>query len=168
MSRPLTLLALAAIVAVVLGGCGIEDPYEKQRAEAATERAKEAERAYPEAEGTPAATLRRVALLAGNWTSADAPAVFGQLTLLSTGEARADFEEIAATAGATVKHTDAHATVEAVTVRGAGDSRSAIVVTRTWYTNRELANLPPEYNVTLATVERRGGRWVIVTWRPQQ
>lgn len=175
-------MLLALLLAVMLAGCAVAVPEEDRAAgtagglpdppaggefPAAGGRASDPG-PFPEAQSTPEATLRHAALLAGNWTSANAPDRFRRLADLSAGDARAEFERIAAGARSDVEQaTRARATVEAVAMRSDGAVRHAIAVTRHRFASPELPALAHEYKVTLATLERRAGRWVIVEWSPQ-
>lgn len=186
------LLLTTALLSVALAGCGIENPYDEKPDDDRTRTAPRVDAlppAPPDGElpgvstagpepdryrgagTTPQATLRRAATLAGNWTSESAPTAYRALAALSTGDARAAFEQIAAGARADVQQAGAEArasaTVEAVVVRGSGTLRHSIVVTHERVVSARLPDLPAEYRVTLATVRRRGDAWVIANWAPQ-
>jgi hypothetical protein len=182
--RLVALLALLAAVVVTVGGCGVGNPY----AETTNEEGKapppdnEPEKrlpADPEAGSppeevlvaTPQGTLRYAASLAGNWKGAGARRAYSKLAALSTGSARAEFTKIASQAEldvqAAVGYTRTQASVAAVSVKGEGGFREAVIVTKQRIASAELAHLPAEYKVTLATLTRWGRGWAISAWEPQ-
>ncbi|NLT06903.1 MAG: hypothetical protein GXY03_11425 [Solirubrobacterales bacterium] len=181
-------LAAALATTALASGCSLEDPYEQRDREAAARDAlgepprggdvrTDAPLAepdpgtFPGAAGAPEETLARAARLAGNWTSETAPEVFGRLVGLSAGNARAQFELIAAQAESEAQRraaATATAVVEAVVVRGSGDRRRGLAVTRERMATPSAGELPEEYRVTVATLERRGDAWVITEWEPKQ
>jgi hypothetical protein len=182
--RALLSLSCVAAIAVLVAGCGITDPYaettREERArppadhEVAKEPAPDPDAGAPPDEvvlATPQGTLRYAASLAGNWEGAGAVRAFSRLAALSTGQARAGFAKIASGASLDVEQTlgysGSRAAVEAVSVKGEGGFREAIVVTKQRIGSAQLGYLPPEYKVTLATVTRWGKGWAISSWRPQ-
>jgi hypothetical protein len=181
------LVAALFLVGLTVAGCGLSDP------SAGTATAQRERLPKPEAageytghlapalraggplevvRGTPQAALRYAAGLAGNWTSATAAQAFSRLAAISAGEARAEFEQIAARARTDVQqvlgYSHSRATVEAVNVKGTGRSRQAIVVTKEQIATPELPHLPAEYRVTLVTLRDYGSGWAISSWSPQQ
>jgi len=124
---------------------------------------------FPEAGEIPRATLALAARLNGNWTSASAPRRLRRMAALSVGQAHAELRQAAAQSPVDRQQRGARsrATVEAISVRGHGPHRRALVVTR----ERIIApDLPPEgrrYRVTAAELERRPDGWVISRWAPQ-
>ena len=124
---------------------------------------------FPHAGQTPGATLRRAALLYGNWTSASAAARLRQLAALTVGQAHAELSQAAAQALTDRQQSGARssATVEATSVQDAGQRRVALVVTRERVTARDLPHAGWRYQVTTATLERRPDGWVISKWTPQ-
>ncbi len=191
MGRRNTVFLAALLAAVVATGC--EDPYEPpaERDAATTEssRATPPEppadgelpgtvpeelqqpepRRFPTAGRTPRQTLARAAALYGNWTSTTAAAQFRRIAALSVGEARAQLRESAAQSGTDPQQAGAtsRSSVVAIDVQGRGSQRRAAVVTRERVQAKGLPDEDAQYRVTLATVERRGGRWVISRWAPQ-
>jgi hypothetical protein len=183
--RAIALLALLAAVVVAIGGCGVSDPYTEstQEEEAAArpadrepmkEPAPDPDPGAPPKEvipATPQGTLRYAASLAGNWKGAGATRAYSKLAALSTGSARAEFTKLAAQSEldvqAAVGYASTRASVAAVSVKGKGGFREAVVVTKQQIASAELTHLPAEYKVTLATVTRWGKGWAISSWEPQ-
>jgi hypothetical protein len=180
----IALLALLAAAVVAIGGCGVGDPYaESSREESAArpgdrepmkEPAQDPDPGAPPGEvilATPQATLRYAASLAGNWEGAGATRAYSKLAALSTGAARAEFTKTASQAELNVQaalgYTRSQAAVAAVSVKGTGGFREAVIVTKQRIASAELAHLPAEYKVTLATVTRWGRGWAISDWEPQ-
>lgn len=176
---------LAASLAIALVGCGVANPYEESSREDAGP--PPADREAVEAPTpdsspgappdevvltTPQGTLRYAASLAGNWEGGGAVRAFSRLATLSTGEARAEFSQLASEARLGVEqalgYSSSRATVEAVSLEGTGGFREAIVVTKQRIASEQIAHLPPEYVVTLATVTRWGKGWAISSWEPQR
>jgi hypothetical protein len=189
--------AAALLAATALAGCGPEDPYTTNdpnpsgtgqsvqaqtspraggRPSEAGELAGRAPRAllhepteFPEAGEIPRATLALAARLYGNWTSASAARRLRRMAALSVGQAHAELRQAAAQSSVDRQQRGARsrATVQAISVRGQGPRRRALVVTR----ERIIApDLPPEgwrYRVTAAELERRPDGWVISRWAPQ-
>jgi hypothetical protein len=124
---------------------------------------------FPRAGPTPEATLERAALLYGNWTSASAASRLRQMAALSVGQAHAELSQAAAQAQVDRQQSGARsrATVAAISVRGRGQRRTALVVTR----ERVEAPDPPSsgwrYRVSTAALERRPAGWVISRWAPR-
>ncbi|MDW5597553.1 hypothetical protein VSS74_24600 [Conexibacter stalactiti] len=187
--------ALAALLAAVLAGCGIENPYDERRPTAnagavsgepvATQPADfpiggelrpgrpaaGEPTTFPAAGRTPQSTLRMAALLAGNWTAATAQSVYDKLAAISVSDTRVQFQQLAAGARIDVRQRGegarSTATVVAITVSGTGDTRRGVIVTRERMVTDDLPSLAAEYRVTLARVQRRGGAWVIASWEPK-
>jgi hypothetical protein len=182
--RPVALLAVLAAAVVAIGGCGVGNPYAettKEEGEAPPadrepmkEPARDPDAGAPPEEiivATPRGTLRYAAALAGNWEGAGARRAYSKLAALSTGSARAEFTKIASQAEldvqAAVGYTRTHASVAAVSVKGTGGFREAVIVTKQRIASAELTHLPAEYKVTLATLTRWGRGWAISDWEPQ-
>ena len=190
-SAPRTVLILAALL---LAGCAPADPYSDDTARPSTgapptgqagprspapefgELPGRAPRAlldeethFPRAGKTPEATLRSAALLFGNWTSATAPARLRRIAALSVDQAHAELSQAAAQALNDGQQGGARsrATVEAARVRGTGERRVALVVTRERVAAPDLPSAGWRYRVTTATLERRPDGWVISRWAPQ-
>lgn len=178
------LLALLAAVVVAIGGCGVSDPYaestqEEGEAPPADREPMKEPAADPDAGApprevmvaTPQGTLRYAATLAGNWKGTGAREAYSKLAALSTGSARAEFTKISAQAEldvqAAVGYTRSRASVAAVSVKGTGGFREGVIVTKQRIASAELAHLPAEYKVTLATLTRWGRGWAISSWEPQ-
>jgi hypothetical protein len=124
---------------------------------------------FPEAGQTPRATLELAARLYGNWTSATAGRRLRRIAALSVGQAHAELRQAAAQAGVDRQQRDARssATVEAISVRGRGARRRALVVTRERIVAPDLPVEDRRYRVTVALLERRADGWVISRWAPQ-
>ena len=105
----------------------------------------------------------------GNWTSATAPARLRRIAALSVGQAHAELSQAAAQALIDGQQGGARsrATVEAARVRGTGERRVALVVTRERVAAPDLPSAGWRYRVTTATLERRPDGWVISRWAPQ-
>jgi hypothetical protein len=188
------ILTTAVVAAATLAGCGISDPYnddsgQSKRVDRSApelpkadpdgylpgtipEELREPEpKSFPGAGTTPERTLERAAELYGNWTSETAPEVFDEIVALSVGDARAQLRSIASQARTDIQQTAAGttstATVEAVEVRGEGDRRKGLAVTRARVRGENLSEQGAQYYVTTAVLERRGDRWVIAEWTPQ-
>lgn len=177
-------LALLAAVVVAIGGCGVVNPYAESTQEEGDappadrepmkEPAPDPDAGAPPEEvlmATPQGTLRYAASLAGNWEGGGARRAYSKLAALSTGSARAEFTKIASQAEldvqAAVGYTRTQASVAAVSVKGTGGFREAVIVTKQRIASAELDHLPAEYKVILATVTRWGGGWAISSWEPQ-
>jgi hypothetical protein len=171
-------IALAAVAMLCLAACGIEDPYKK--ADAAEERG--AARAQPRTETqaepvgdvgatSPEEALERMASTLGNWTTATVEDAYARARALTAGDAweqvRREGAGVIASAMRTPEPMTSRTTVETVDVRGSGDRRSAIVVTRGGVVGGGLSGEAYDYKITLATVERRRDGWVIARWAPQ-
>jgi hypothetical protein len=124
---------------------------------------------FPRAGQTPETTLERGALLYGNWTSASAASRLRQMAALTIGQAHAEVSQAAAQALTDWQQSGvrSRATVEATSVKEAGQRRSALVVTRERVTGPDLPQAGWRYRVTTATLERRADGWVIAQWTPQ-
>lgn len=135
-------------------------PPELRRAEPAS---------FPGAGTTPESTLRHGADLYGNWTSNTAPARFRQIAALSVDPARVQLRQIATQSGIDVQQAGVRATskVMSISVNGTGGRRDANIVTRDQVTGPGLGDQEPKLNVTVATVQRRAGKWVISRWEPK-
>jgi hypothetical protein len=120
---------------------------------------------------SPEAALRAVALAAGNWSAASVSAAYSRAIALSVGAARADLRHSAAQMRAGVERVGpslrSHAAVTAIDLRGSGDSRHAVVVTRQGISGGDQPGGGYEYQVTLATVELRPSGWAVSSWEPQ-
>jgi hypothetical protein len=127
--------------------------------------------AFPEAGTRPEETLALAARLYGNWTSATAPDRFRRIVAISVGDARAELRQTAASAGGDKQQTRAmmrsRSALEALVVRGRGEARTVLVVTRERVDGAGLPEQSERYRVTVARVERRGRKWVISGWTPQ-
>jgi hypothetical protein len=124
---------------------------------------------FPEAGQTPRATLGLAARLYGNWTSATASRRLRRIAALSVGQAHAELRQAAAQAGVDRQQRGVRssATVEAISVRGRGARRRALVVTRERIVAPDLPVEGRRYRVTVALLERRADGWVISRWAPQ-
>ncbi|HEY1853314.1 MAG TPA: hypothetical protein VGG40_01890 [Solirubrobacterales bacterium] len=189
MRRPAAAAAILLLAALLCAGCGVSDPYSqttpsRQRPQPSSPAAAgefSGQLLSPSqrppgtpvevARGTPAEVAREVASLAENWTGGTALQAFSRLAAISVGEARAEFEQIAASAHdeleRAVGYSSSRATVAGVVVKGGGRVRHVIVVVRRRITSPELTNLPPEYEVALATLRRSGRGWAVSSWSPQ-
>lgn len=180
--QALSLIPLIGTIAVLVGGCGIGNPYAEttREAEAPPADAEATKKPAPDPDAgeppdevvlaRPQGTLRYAASLAGNWEGRAAVRAFSTLAALSTGAARAEFTQLASESRRDVEkavgYSSSRASVVAVNVSGEGGFREAIVVTKRRIASNGAAH-PPEYEVTLATVTRWGKGWAISSWRPQ-
>lgn len=148
-----------------------EAPSDEASDDSPPQKAPSGRRLAPAAGKTPEQTLRRAAMLYGNWTSATAPTELRKLETISRGRAREDFAQIATQARTDFQQTEAGARsvakVKTVAVRGAGKVRRATIVTRVKVSGEELGDTDAEYEVTEATVKRIPDGWVITRWSPQ-
>jgi hypothetical protein len=195
MRRAATSAALLLLLAVLGAGCGVGNPYTESTertagSEASAGRprlprpAADGEQSIPPttaqqrpgwprevAPGTPEEVARQVATLAGNWSNKTAPRTFAELAGVSVGDARTEFEQVAATAQTDVQETlgydKSSATVVGVIVKGRGAVRHAIVVARQRISSPEIPDLPSEYKVTLVTLRSFPGGWAVSSWAPQ-
>jgi hypothetical protein len=108
-----------------------------------------------------------------NWTAAGVEHQLRQLAAASVGQARTAMALAARQTGADPELAQAgvanHGTVEAVAQLGGGDGRW-VVVTRESTTARNssiYAGLAPAWHLTVATVVRREGGWVVSGWQPE-
>jgi hypothetical protein len=186
------------LTALLIAGCAPADPYSDEAASTATRTQPDAapsgqaaiapkapssgelpgrapralldeQTRFPQAGQTPEATLRRAALLYGNWTSASAAARLLQMAAVSVGQAHAELRQAAAQALTDRQQSGVRssATIEATSVEDAGRRRVALVVTRERVWARDLPSTGWRYRVTTATLERRSDGWVISRWAPQ-
>jgi hypothetical protein len=163
-------LALATTCGLTATGCELAPPDASRPARPRTETL---EVAPPDATAaTPLAALRRVALASGNWTAETIDLAFRRAEALSVGAARAELvhqaAEIRAGLAAAPLGFRSRTTVEGVILRGAGQRRNAIVVTRTIMTGGGIRGEGREYTVTLATLDRSGQGWAISRWSPER
>jgi hypothetical protein len=169
------------VVAAVLGlaGCGLHDPYNDPASGGGTVPARtqstspQATRARPSGGPGPQGTLRRAALLSGNWTAATIASRFRALAAMSVGSAREDFTQEAQQAARDAEVAESGlrstAVVEGVIVHGTGDRRDAVVVTRGSLSSKDLQQVQPTYHITLAVVVRQAASWKVSRWAsPQQ
>lgn len=188
MPRPLLIVALVA--AVLAAGC--QDPYEQSATTPDSTANKRRTPQVPPADGelpgtvpeelgepeptrfpdaghTPRQTLTIAASLYGNWTSATAPARFRRIAAISVGEARAQLRETAAQSGVDSQQagTRSRSRVVAIDITEKGARRRGVIVTRERVIAKGIPDEGAQYRVTLATVVRRGERWVISRWAPQ-
>ncbi len=176
------LFSFLVTVTVAIAGCGVGDPYAETVKESDPPPAEVESAARPVAEAgragpaevvvsAPASTLRYAASLAGNWDTEGAVAAFSKLAAISTGEARSEFAQISARARSGVQaalgYSESESSVEAVSLKGGGRTREAIVVVRQRIATAQMPHLPPEYRVILATLSRWGNGWAISSWEPQ-
>jgi hypothetical protein len=159
--------------ACIASGCGIEDPYnDREPAERASAVAAPARAAGEALPGSPEAALERFTAMIGNWTNHDAVEAYERAAPLATGRAaelvRRWRGEMALAVQPGDEQLRASMRVESVLVRGAGDRRSAILVTHGNVSGGGLGSGDPSYAVVLATVERTGAGWQVADWRPQE
>jgi hypothetical protein len=126
----------------------------------------------PAAASAPAA-LRRFALGYINWDAADVRARLERLAADSVGQARSEMTLAAGQTGADPELAQAgvanHGTVEAVAALSGGGDRY-VVVTRESTTATDSSayqGLAPAWHLTVATVARRRGGWVVSGWQPE-
>jgi hypothetical protein len=130
-----------------------------------------AERA-PVASSAPEA-LARFARTYINWNAADVRSRLSRLAADCVGQARTAIQLEAAQTGADPELRQAgianHGSVEAITSL-AGSTRRYVVVTRERTTATDSSayqGLAAAWHLTVATMARRGGGWVISGWQPE-
>jgi hypothetical protein len=169
----------ALVTALALAGCA--DPYDEPAREAQPTLPPGEEPAPPLPQraddvaaqhlaATPAEAARRAAELTSNWTAETVARRYAELARMTVGPARRDARESAARLPTDnrlgASETRSTGTVEAVTTRAASARRhQLIVVTHETLVGDGLRD--ERWRVTLATVERRSGGWVLSRWEPQ-
>lgn len=118
---------------------------------------------------TQQAAITQYATLWCNWTTADLRAHERELAAMSTGSARTQ-EQLALAAapqpGGTTRVTNT-CTVESLAL-GRGDAAGKwVLVTASHTATPNMRALPAQYHVTYVALERRSGRYIVSTWRPQ-
>ncbi len=116
---------------------------------------------------SPAAAARRAVTLAGTWTPRTAADRYQALAAMAIGAARRDAEQVAAQlhADTAAGQASSESVVEAVTIRGAGPRRRAIVVSRE---RVEQAGVDSRrWRVTLLKLVADREGWAVARWEPQ-
>jgi hypothetical protein len=131
----------------------------------------------PEERAQPAASaqlaLRRFASLYINWNAADVRARLDELAADSVGQARTAMQLQAAQTAADSELREAgianHGKVEAVTPLTGSGARYVVITLETTSATDSSAyqGLAAAWHLTVATVARRGGGWVISGWQPE-
>ncbi|MGO9972688.1 MAG: hypothetical protein ACLP01_07755 [Solirubrobacteraceae bacterium] len=190
--RPLTALV---ILAAALGGCGISNPYTSSNATTAaaappvstatatdadptSERGGSIPRAAQHnqlatnaAEPTPQTALERYARLYINWTANTVATVQHELAAISTGQARAQALQAAASYGhdSTLQASQV-ANSGSVIAIAAGHGPAAgswvIVTQETTTGSGDYAGLPPTDHVTDAQLAHTRNGWIVSSWSP--
>lgn len=173
-SNPLRLLVFALVVS--LTGCG-PDPYADQRPDPKPPPGEQPAPPLPRHRdkgashapaATPAHAARRAAELTTNWTGETAAARYAELARITVGAARRDARQSAARlpTDPQLVGTRSIGTVEAIVTRTTtGRGRHLMVVTHETLSGDGVRDR--RWRVTLATVERRAGGWVVSRWEPQ-
>jgi hypothetical protein len=190
-------LTALVILAVALGGCGISNPYTSSNATTtaaagapvstttATDADPTPERggsippasqrsqlATNAADPTPQAALVRYAQLYINWTAKTVAAVQHELAAISTGQARAQALQAAASYGhdSTLQASQV-ANSGSVIAIAAGQGPAAgswVVVTQETTTGSgDYAGLPPTDHVTDAQLAHTRNGWIVSSWSPR-
>ena len=169
-------VAPALIALIAATGCGA-DPYADQPPERrpppgeqpAPRIPRHAEAVAPRAlASTPEEAARRAAELTTNWTGETAARRYAELTRITVGAARRDARQSAARlpTDPQLAGTRSTGTIEAIATRDtARGAHRLIVVTHETLSGDDLRER--RWRITLATVERRAGGWVVSRWEPQ-
>jgi hypothetical protein len=182
--RPLTCRAVTAVVVVATcAGCGVGDPYEPAPTSTETTASVAGNEVRPErpyrdaAPGTePApsaeAAVERFGELYVNWTYRTLVDHRRRLAAMAVGEASATQRRAVAETARDDELRASRIANEGVivalsTARGSGDRW--VLVTRERTTGEDVYEaLPATYHVTLATVVKVPGGWVVSRWEPQR
>jgi hypothetical protein len=183
----------AAVLALVLSGCGLAMPVPGTGATAQTT---PAAGTATRSSGAPALTDNEVPTPPGpaehapgagsavgavrtfaigyiNWTAADLRSRLSRLAADSVGQARSAMELAAQQTGSDPELTQAgvanHGRVEAVSALTGGAGRYVVVTleSTTATDSSDYEGLAPAWHLAVATVAHRGGRWVVSGWQPK-
>jgi hypothetical protein len=191
--RAITHVLPAFLVAAVLAGCGIADPYTSKPATTSTtaspattngdpapERggtvpngARTAQARVAAGAGLPTAqsALERYARLYVNWTAGTVASVQRQLATLSTGQARAQALQAAAsyTRDQALARSGVANTGHLVAIGPSLANRGQWVLVTSEQTTGigDYSELPATLHVTYAQVTRSRSGWVVSEWAPQ-
>ncbi len=187
--------AALAILALALGGCGINNPYSTRHtttaapatpatpatatdADPAPERggslppaAQRTQPATDAAQPTPHAALERYAQLYINWTAATVAAVQHQLAAISIGQAHAQALQAAASYGhdSTLQASQVANSGSIIAIApGQGPAAGSwVIVTQESTTGTgNYAGLPPTDHVTDAQLTHTRNGWIVSSWSP--
>jgi len=196
MRRHLTVsVALWLLGAAALAGCGISDPYTAKQpattsasapvttvtdADPAPERggtipaaarAAQTRVAADAAQQTPQAALERYARVYVNWTADRVAGIQRELATLSTGQARAQALQAAAsyTRDQTLTQSNVANSGHLVAITSSVTTAGQWVLVTSEQTSGtgDYAGLPPTLHVIYAQVTRTPSGWVVSEWAPQ-
>ena len=196
MRRHLTVyVALSLLGPAVLAGCGISDPYTAKHSATtsasapvptvtnadpaperggtipAAARAAQSRVAVGAARQTPQAALERYARLYVNWTADRVAAIQRELASLSTGQARAQAFQAAAsyTRDQTLTQSNVANSGHLVAITSSVTTPGQWVLVTSEQTSGtgDYAGLPPTLHVIYAQVTRTASGWVVSEWAPQ-
>ena len=193
--QPTVSVLLSLLGAAALAGCGISDPYTaKQSATTsastpvttvtnadpaperggtipAAARAAQSRVAVGAARQTPQAALERYARLYVNWTADRVAGIQRELASLSTGQARAQALQAAAsyTRDQTLTQSNVANSGHLVAITSSVTTPGQWVLVTSEQTSGtgDYAGLPPTLHVIYAQVTRTASGWVVSEWAPQ-
>lgn len=157
------LILVGVLLALVLAGCGLRDPYSQPASKPAVP---PPARPTPATPDTPAATIARFAAAWVNWNYATLASERHELLTLSTGELAAELREEAARATTTrlIEVSGAYSRGRYVGTIADGSGLTVIV------TYEEVApeggQAQAAYQVYLARTVRTTNGWRITQWQP--
>ena len=188
-------VALSLLGAAALAGCGIYDPYtakqptttsastpltsvtnvdpapERGGAIPASARAVQSRVAVGAVRHTPQAALEQYARLYVNWTAERVAGVQRELASLSTGQARAQALQAAASYTRDETLTQSNVAnsghIVAITLSVTTPGQWVLVTSEQTSGTGDYAGLPPTLHVIYAQVTRTPSGWVVSEWAPQ-
>lgn len=195
-SRLTAAILIPVLGASALAGCGITDPYTPTRPSATSTttsttptfsnadpaperggtiptsaRAAQSRVTAGATRATPRAALERYASLYVNWTAPDVVAIQRQLAGVSTGQARAQALQAAAsyTRDQTLAHSGVANSGQLVAITPSLTTQGQWVLVTSEHTTGKgnYAGLPPTLHVIYAQVTRTPSGWVVSKWAPQ-
>jgi len=193
--QPTLSVVLSLLGAAALAGCGISDPYTAKQSDTtstsapvttvtnadpaperggtipAAARAVQSRVAVGAARQTPQAALERYARLYVNWTADRVVGIQRELASLSTGQARAQALQAAAsyTRDQTLTQSNVANSGHLVAITSSVTSpRQWVLVTSEQTSGTgDYAGLPPTLHVIYAQATRISSGWVVSEWAPQ-
>jgi hypothetical protein len=163
--RPLTLSALGVLVAVLLAGCGISDPY-NQPPPAQTAAAPRTEGASTGAPGSSLQVLERFTRAWANWTAGALPAQRHLLAGLATGRLAGELQRDATQARRTAleQASGAYSHGYLVGLIREGDGRLVLV---TYEVSAPAGGAAQGgYHIYLARTQHTTHGWRVSEWQP--
>ena len=178
-------LVFAVILALLLSGCGLRDPYDTAITTRVASRSNTSaigpgehdgptsgpagKLASGAAQATPAAALARYGWLYVNWSWQTVTAHERRLAAVSVGQAHAQALAAAAQPQPTLARYAVHNQGQIVAIaRGQGTERGkwAVITNEQTTGDGPYEGLPATSHVTWATVQRDGQQWVVSGWYP--